>query len=83
MEYRLTKRRQIIAAIFDDLDLSHPGKSTEWLIALTCDVFAVEVGHPINNSDVCEALIAQGQARERAEQAAPKFLNPSYVESFQ
>ena len=83
MDYRLTKRRQQIAAVFDDMETSHPNKSTEWLIAMTCDVFENDFGHRINNTDVCEALIAQGQARERAEQATPKFLNPSYVESFQ
>lgn len=62
MAYRFTKRRQQIAAVFDDVEICHPDKSTEWLIAMTCDVFENDFGHRITNTDVCEALIARGEA---------------------
>ena len=62
MALRFTKRRQQIAAVFEDVEICHPNKSTEWLIAMTCDVFENDFGHRIDNSDVCEALIAQGEA---------------------
>jgi hypothetical protein len=63
--YRLTKRRQLIATMFAEIEADNPSKSDEWLIAVTCGHFLTVHHQEINNTDVCEALIARGQAGER------------------
>lgn len=37
-------------------EISGPGKSTEWLMQMTCDVFESRYGRTIDHGDVAEAL---------------------------
>lgn len=69
---KLTPRRRKIAELFDEIEADFPSKSDEWLIAMTCDRFLQAEGHEINNADVCEALIAQGEAKDRQKSSASK-----------
>jgi hypothetical protein len=59
----MNRKQKEICKLWDSLAKDYKDKSTEWLLAMTCDAFNNRNRDMIDNDDILEALEARENAR--------------------